>query len=447
MNAVGLWIGVPFLVAGGLWLTGTSRRIAAIVLAVLFGWLTLVAYWVPPGHTITLRGTVLFMQPDFTWLGRTISLPTTTGGLLLAWCLSGMLWEAGLASLEEAVPRALPSGAALLLVGMLLVWQLSSLPLGLVGLGGLLAFSVTLAALTGAGAADALRLTAQVLWAVLILLFAWFVMAGGEAVPLSPVVRRQAILLFSAGWVLLLSAPPFLGPWLRTWESAPPYLSALLGWGWGQGVTLWVLIWLARMPWLGSPAPMLQAAHLEGALLVAITGLAAAITDRPARWMAAASLTLIGWGWFALGSAEVPAWSRFLTLWWPHLLALWGLGISLHRLQSAAQPAERPLATFTALIAMLTLAGTPFLAAFPPRLGIFLAVSPGAALWLVSLGSIAWLAPAIRLFRALFPFAWQDLRRDSGLVWLPAVLILAGWMPHLLVPFWQPLQAFFPMFP
>ncbi len=446
MSAFLIWVVSPAVIALGLLVVRASRRASTVILSMVSFWLAVAARWLAPGSTLSLRGLIIYVQPRTAVFGRILDFAPPADGLLFVWFLSLAFWMGGMTGVQ--VPRSMPAWSVLIAVGALTVLRLTSLSVGLLGLLFLLLAVLAMALALGADATGVVRLVAQTVWGGLILLFAWFVIAGGEVVPLSAQAQRQAMALLGVGLGLLLSVPPFVGGWMRAFEAAEPYGSAFLGWLWGTTVLLLALTWLDSTAWLRESGGVAPATRLGGAVLVALTGLAASATDRPGRWVAAATLSVVGWGLLSLGSGEFPAWTRFLALWWPHLIALLGLGLALSRLEGLEALPEHPLVAMTTLVALMALAGMPFLAAFPPRLSVYLALSTDTVgLLLAFLGSVTWLVPVIRVFLQLFPFSGWALPRGAFLVFVPLVLILMGLFPALFSSLWQPLASFFPNFP
>ncbi len=296
------------------------------------------------------------------------------------------------------------------------------------------------------------------------LLLAGWLLSGVETLPVdSPLVGQSAIIL-GLGFALMLGAFPFHS-WLpmisqHSHPTAVSFLLFLLP----STVILFSLNFLDRYTFLRTLQNLQGILSQLGAILIFIGGIWTAVQNNPKRVFGYTILVEAGYSLLALGLFSQGGLEWLLMLLPGRALGFWLWGFSMSLIEEyngsmdlkALQGFARryPFLSSGLLIAQLTIAGLPILAAFPIKFSILSAAiinrtSIGIWIYLGSFGlfffTFRMMASFFRSTRAAEVQSWtitEKMREYMPIVFIILVLVILGLFPNLIENITSALTAF-----
>ncbi len=295
------------------------------------------------------------------------------------------------------------------------------------------------------------------------LLFVGWLLPGVEASPADLALTIQAMSLLAIGFAFLLAIFP-LHSWMpQVLEESSPYAAGFLLWILPTLAGLFGMSFLDRYAWLRSSPQVMDGLRTLGLIMLVSAGLWSAFERHFGRIMG--YLVMAETGFFLLSLSLVMQIGSDLVFLFliPRGLttALWALSLSILGGRDRAlrfgsmQGLGRiyPFASLGLEMAVLSSAGFPLLAGFPPRLALWQALarqSPGQAIWFL-VGLLGLLVGATRmlavLVRAQPQIAWtseESLPQRALLAFGVLSLLLLGVFPQAALPIIGRLPLLFP---
>lgn len=460
MSAPLVWIILPGVAAGGLYLLRRWPRLTALLGGSLAIGLALFAWRFPIGAAASLGPWDFKLEGALMLLGRRLELFDADRPLLTLVYLSAAFWFGGALAVRPG-RLAAPLGLAAL---SLLMAALAVEPFLYAALLIELAVLVIIPMLAPPGHAvgrGVVRfLTFQTLGIPFVLFTGWL-LSGVETNPGDQSLALRAGILLGVGFSFLLAVFPF-----HTWvpmlgEETHPYAALWVFVIIPEMVMLFGLSFLDRYAWLRDMPATYTALRLAGVLMLATSGLWMAFQRHLGRMLAFAALFEIGLALLALSLPQgvslhfalLPARILALGVWALALAALRRVTPDLNFRSVEGAARRLPVVTAALFTAQLSVAGLPLLAGFPVRLALLEALSvsmPWAALCLLA-SSLGLLLGALRVLAALLRASegerWQMSERGLLLVFLiagMAALLFLGLFPYLVLPLLRGLEGVFP---
>ena len=419
MSAPFIWIVVPGLAAFLLFIFRLWKRaalVASIVLALLLAWL---AWQLPVGESFSLRLWAGFpsfkISESVTILDQRFTLEQTQTPLLILLYLGLALWLGGAytANADRLFP-ALSFGIAAVLAASLAAEssQFATLTIIIVAL---LCVPILSPPRMPAGRGVIRLLAFQTLGACLILFSDAYLTAIGIEPGRSDAVRL-AVSLTSLGFALCLAVFPFHSWFPMLGETGNPYTHAFVFLILPVAIFSSILEYLNRFTLLGLSSEIYPLIRYAGVLMVLSGGVGAVFERHLGRLLAFAATVQIGSGLLALSLVGEGANSSFTTAIFYANLVSFAVGMAvgsqaLTALQKGAASLSfpslrglafrKPIASFSAVLALFSLAGLPLLASFPIDLALWSELVQES--WLVSLSAL--LGSASLLAAGLFSLA------------------------------------------
>jgi NADH:ubiquinone oxidoreductase subunit 2 (subunit N) len=310
------------------------------------------------------------------------------------------------------------------------------------------------------------------------ILLSGFFLSGLEASPGQTELVTQSAVLLGIGFAFILAVVPFHSWVPMLAEESNPYpvayvLFILIGM-----VSIFGLGFFDRFVWLRDSDSAYLLIRLIGAIMVLVSGLWAAVEKDWGRMLGYYILAETGFSLIAIGMHSPEG---ILIFFWLILvryisLLFWAGAMSITKNRTRGKldfktlsglGHKRPLLLAGALVAQLSIIGTPFLAGYPARFALWQHLSQidAAAAGLALLGNIGLLAAALRVLNVLFVPLPEDslvhqkkvleiftpngtLVSDRMLNWIllgaaVALLVIVGTFPRLYLPW---IEKFLSMF-
>ncbi|MCL4530684.1 MAG: hypothetical protein M1282_14900 [Chloroflexi bacterium] len=460
MSAPILWILLPILIGSFTLLLLRERTVAVIgggTSLVLAG----IALIVPIDEALRIGPLSLKIASSASILGRSFLLPPADAPLLVI--IFGMcaLWFFGAEAAGVAL-RLIPLG---LIITALLVASIAVQPFLYAAL--LIELAV-MAAVPLLSPSDqkpgrgVIRFLIYQTLAMPFLLFAGWLLAGVEASPGDLALTIQSTSMLGLGFAFLLAIFP-----LYTWipqllEESSPYVVGFLLWLLPTIASIFGMSFLDRYAWLRTSPEVLAGLRGIGLLMLLSGGLWAAFQRKLERLMAYTAIAETGFILLALSLTTAGSLDLFFLLIIPRGLglAVWALALSILKKENAslefssAQGLARayPLASAALVFAVLSTAGFPLLAGFPPRLALWQGLagaSFGAAI-LFLIGLLGLLVGAVRMM-AVLVMQKEETRWSLKENWIQrgmlgigiTGLFLLGIFPQIMRPFLENLPLMF----
>jgi formate hydrogenlyase subunit 3/multisubunit Na+/H+ antiporter MnhD subunit len=467
MSAPLIWIFLPGLVSGVLFLVRRWERVVILIGSIVALLLTLFAWQLPIGETIETIGIPSFtIRESVSVLGRAFLLTNADRPILILIYLGAALWIGG-ARIAAANRMFTPIGLA---ISGLLTASLAVEPFLYAALLIELAVLVSVPLLSPPGdriGRGVLRYLTFLTLGMPFILFTGWLFVGVEANPGDPTAIVRAIVPLLLGFAFLIGIFPF-----HTWipmiaEESHPYTAAFIFFVLPGVISIFGLSFLVSYPWLQSIPLMNLSLRLLGLLMVFTGGVWAAFQHNLGRMMGYAVMVDIGLSLLAISlgtgslngqlSASIPGPPRSTGLFFPLLparaigLTVWALALATLRSHSSGQnfrsiqglARKMPIASAALILAHFSFAGLPLLAGFPVQLALWSALAtqslPAALVGLV--GIIGLMAGAIRSLAVLTMGSeearweisesrWQILLLSVGML----MILLLGLLPHAYIP-------------
>lgn len=408
-----IWIILPLFWSLLLLLVAYFRRVQmglALAGSLVLAW---VAWTIPVDQVFTIREFSFKLVDTFDFLGREFVLGNEHEPLLLGLYLIVFLWLLA-AFFVQPGGRFAPMVFAIiaLLTAALAVRPFLYAAL-LFEIAVLLSIPLLIEPGKGAGPGILRFLGFQTLGMPFIL-FAGWMLAGVESGPgnLDLVVRAGVML--GIGLVFLLGIFPFHSWIPLLFEETRPFVVSfvvvmLLGL-----VSVFGITFLDRFVWLRDSEMVYALLRGIGTVMVLAGGIWAAFEGHLARMLGDALVLETGMYLLAIGLGNVVGVTLFFALTLPRIVSviMWAASLEVFSVRSNGDLSleswrgkgnEVPLATFTLMLALFSLAGLPGLAGFPTRLALWqnLAAShPFAAIGAV-LGTLGLMVGGLRVLYSL----------------------------------------------
>ena len=465
MSAPVIWIILPAVAGISLYFLRRKFFTSTLVGAGLALLLALLARFVPIGRKVDLGFTSFKLLDTLEVLGRRFTLAENDRFLLVLIYALAAFWFAAVYT-ARAGRSTVPLG--LLMVALLtaaLAVEPSLYAALLVEMTALVCIPILIQPDMASAAGQKLPLRGSLRFLIfqtmgmpLLLLTGWL-LAGVETTPSAELALRAASLM-GFGFALLLAIFPFHSWVLMLAEEAHPYTTAFVFVQFSWMVLLYGLHFLDRYPWLRGDENVLFVLRLAGVMMVVVGGGSAWFEHHLGRMMGYAVMMETGYNLLA---ASIPnGLPLVFGLLLPRMLALGTWALALVVIQEAAQSLDfkmvvglgrkLPFATLALILAQLSIAGVPLLAAFPLRLILLqhLSSAGGLTIWWVLAGSTGLLIAAARTLTVLVSVSDspKDVKTENrptlfllGLA--VAAIFVVGMLPdRFLALMAQGLQAF-----
>jgi NADH:ubiquinone oxidoreductase subunit 2 (subunit N) len=455
-----LWIFAPLLLAGSLLLPRNQRAVGLVAgIATVF---LAAAAWLLPIDVALAAGSGSFkLAPSLEILGRRLTLTSADRAVLVLVYGSAFFWilPAGLAGASR---RLIPLGLA---ITALLVAALAVEPFLYAALLIEMAVLLALPLLAGPGGSPGRGLIRYLIFQTLampFILFSGWLLAGIETSPGDLGLVRTAALLLGVGFAFLLGVFPFY-----TWipllaEEAHPYTVGFVLWLFPTVTMFFGLGFIDHYTWLRDSPLLVNVLRAAGLLMVLSGGILSTFERQLARMMAYGVIAETGGSLLALSLAGRTGPDIFLLMLVPRLLSLgiWALSLSILKEQHPKLTLDQvrgggrswPFAAAGVVLANLSMAGLPLLAAFPARQALWeglAQVSLPLAVWLM-VGQLGLVIGAMRSLGAFIMtppgLPWQAHERRAVRIVLAAGwigLLLLGLLPQAAFLPWSKLPALF----
>jgi NADH-quinone oxidoreductase subunit N len=459
-----IWIGLPVLMAGGLWFL-RRRHGLVILLSVMVGLVLAFLAWILPiGQVITLGSWKLQIVPVFEFAGRRLLINNSDRPVLILLYLICSFWFIGG---DAAKAYRVFNSLALLMIA-LLVAALAVEPFLYAAL--LVEMAVLVAVPTFAppgrafGSGIMRFLIFQTLAMPFILLAGW-ALAQVEANPTNTLLVTLSTVFLGLGFAFWLAVFPFY-----TWipllsEQSHPYISGFVFLVFLTVNMMLGLNFLERFAWLQSNPAVYPGIRVVGVLMVGTAGAWAIFQKDLARLFGYAVIVETGFSLLAVSLSNLLGAQLFVSMFLPRTIAfgLWALALSILQHKAGSTRFEDvqglsnrlPFAAAGLAFASLTMAGLPLLAAFPIRQTLMEALAGQSLVWglAVLVGSVGLLFGTFRGLAALArgtlsPQAVMENRTQVLLlVTASAALLAIGLLPGVFLPIMFPLLSTFPGIP
>ncbi|KAA3643265.1 MAG: hypothetical protein DWQ07_22375 [Chloroflexi bacterium] len=476
MTAPFLWIAMPLGLAVVLFFLRAWPRAIAFVGAGLSLVLAFAAWQLPLDAPVALGVTTLRVSSTLEVLGRSFTISDVDRPLLVVLFLLSAAWSLG-AVLARPVNLFVPVSLA---ITSLLIAALSVEPFLYAALLIEIAVLLSVPLLVPPGqrpGRGVFRFLAFQTIGMPFILFVGWLLVGVEASPSDLDLVVRAAVLIGLGFAFLLAVFPFHS-WLpMLGEEADPFVVAFLALMLPGVVSLFAMGFLNRYAWLRDSADVYSLLAIQGAVMVLLGGLGAALQKNLGKVLGYTALFEIGLSLLSISLVDQHGTGFFFALLLPRSLALIVLGIGVSRLKHLTGGGltradlrslgwQHPAVSISVLVALFTLAGVPLLAAFPVRLGLWMALA-GQSLWLAGaalLGGGGLLLSGLRFLLTLI--SQPDPEEEKVEVFTPDqedaytqtpvflrwflfgigsfALLLIGIFPQWVYPLLADLQAIFP---
>ena len=476
MSAPLLWIGIPIGLAAILFFLRAWPRAIAFVGAALSTVLAFAAWQLPIDAPVALGVTTLRVSSSLELLGRSFTISDVDRPLLVGLFVLAAAWALG-SLLAQPTNLFVPVS---LVITSLLIAALSVEPFLyaalLIEIAVLLAVPLLVTPGQSPGRGVFRFLGFQTIGMPFILFVGWL-LVGVEASPSDLDLVVRAAVLIGLGFSFLLAVFPFHS-WLpMLGEEADPFIVAFLAVMLPGVISLFAMGFLDRYAWLRDSADVYNLLAIQGAVMVMLGGLGAALQGHLGKVLGYAALFEIGLSLLSISLVDQHGTGLFFALLLPRALALIVLGIGTSRLSGLMneEPTlenlrslawQHPAVSISVLVALFTLAGVPLLAAFPVRFSLWAALAE-RSIWLAGVALLSGGGLLLAGLRFMLTFIAQLETEDDSVETLddnqadqyaetPAylrwvlfgfgslLLILIGIFPQWVYPLLAGLQAMFP---
>ncbi len=460
MSAPALWIFLPIFTAGILLLV-RNQKVIALIASILTFILTLAGWFLPIDTAIKIGSLDFKVASSVDILGRHLILNSTNNSLLTLLFGSATIWFA-ITPVLKTPRRMVPLGLAIL---ALMIAALAVEPFLYAAL--LIEMSVLISIpLLGVPlqkpAKGLLRFLIFQTLAMPFILFSGWLLVGIEANPGGIGLVQPAALLIGFGFAFLLAVFPFHS-WIPLLaEESSPYTVGYIFWIFPTVTLFFGLGFLDHYTWLREAPALGIIFKTVGLIMIVSGGFLAAFQNHLGRIMGYAVIMETGASILTLslgGNAGMPI---FLMLVIPRLICLVILTMSLTILKGYSSTLLMgdvrslgrlyPYATTGIALAILSLAGMPLLAGFPPHFALWegLASTSLTVVFWVLLGNLGLIFCSLRI---LITFAtapmgtrWESRESPMQRIVLAmgfVTLILIGLFPQWAQSLWTRLPGIF----
>lgn len=436
MSAPFLWILLPILFSGILWIPRNQRVVVLLGCTLVF-FLTLAAWLLPIEAALQIGAFSLKLGSSIDFLGRYLILTSSDRPFLALVYGSLFLWFIALAALNLS-RRLIPLG---LVITSLLVASLAVEPYLYAVLFIQMAVLLAIPLLAPIGTRPGRGLMRFLIFQTLALpffLFSGWLLTGIEANAGNLVLILQAGVLLGLGFLFLLAIFPFYS-WIPLLaEEASPLTVGFILWLFPTTGMFFGLGLIDQYTWLRNLTNLPTILTGAGVLMVASGGLLAAFQRHLGRIMGYAVIVETGYSLLAIGLGEKTGLSLFYFLLVPRCLSLitWSLALAILKENTPSLTLNEvqghgrtyPFAAAGVVLANLSFASLPLLAGFPGHQALWEGLSHqslGLTLWIL-LGNLGLFAGAIRTLIA-FSRAEEGTLWKASENWFQRILMSLSW--------------------
>ncbi len=270
----------------------------------------------------------------------------------------------------------------------------------------------------------ALRFLAFQTLAMPFILFTSWMVTGVEAGPGDLELLARAGSLLGIGLIFSMSIFPFHSWIPMLAEESPPYISAFIFFIFPLGVSLFGLGLLDRFVWLRESETLIMTLQILGGLMVIVGGLWAGVEKHLGRILGFAAIMEIGYSLLSISLIEENGVLIYFWLFIPRLLTYVLFAMALSRINKESKNdisfdnirgigLRLPFSGVGVLLSIFSLAGIPFLAAFPGRLVIWKALAQSSPILASGtiIGSIALIVAGLRTLSTLFVSSSSEIEQ------------------------------------
>lgn len=460
MTAPIIWIALPFFV-GIFILFFIPNKYSAQVSGTLSAILSILAILIPIDKALLIDTLSIKISPSIQLLGRSFTLNTADGYLLIIIYGIAALWFFGTQETNTA-NRFASIG---LMIISLLIASLAVEPFLyaalLIEVAAMLVIPLLVPPYQKAGKGVVRFLIYQTL-AMPFILFSGWLLAGIEASPGEVGGTTTAGIMLILGFAFLFAIFPLYNWIPMLLEEASPYATGFLLWALPTFTTIFALNFLDRYTWLRNSPNLINAIQFSGVLLVASGGIFASLQRHTGRILGYAAVAETGLLLVIIGlNTSNPVSLIFITLIPRGLeLVIGALALSILKrkiyslqfndLQGIAR--KFPVASASLIIAHLSISGFPLLAGFPSRFSILGEMASNSltnTFW-VFIGMIGLLIATIRTL-AVFVMTGEESKWELNESWVQITMLglgvsglfILGIFPQVLNPLLENLASLF----
>jgi NADH-quinone oxidoreductase subunit N len=417
MNAPFIWIGLPAVIGGLLFLLRVYRRTVNYLGIFISIWLSLAAWLLPIGEVVTMGNRAFRIEEQFLILGRSFTLLNSDRAVLILiyfllalWLIGGLLAQPRIGFVSFSFVFTALMIAALAVEPFLYAALLFEISV-------LLAVPFLSPSDQKPGSGIFRFLTFQSLGMPLILLAGWF-LAGLEASPGESDLVLRAGILIGVGLAFLLSVVPFHS-WIPTLAGeSEPYLVAFILFMFPAVVSIFGLGFLDRFVWMRDSQAVYFSLRIVGVLMIVVGGGWMSVEKHLGRMLGYAAIAENGISLLAVGLGSRVGYLIFFWLMFVRIFSYMPWAVAVSRLNHHHQGELRlgklwgrgyqtPLAASMAVIGISSLLGLPLLAGYSARFALWREVSSVAPTLAIAalVGNTGLLIGGLRALNALFiPF-------------------------------------------
>jgi len=435
MSAPVIWILIPFL-AGILIFFFLPEKNSYLLGGALAMTLALLALVFPIDTALLLGSFSIKIAASVEFFGRSFALHSADGMLLVIFYGLAAFWFFGVYA-PNAEKRFISLG---LMIMALLTASIAVEPFLyaalLLEMAAMLVIPLLVPIYQKAGRGVTRFIIYQTL-AMPFILFSGWMLAGVESSPGDFGTTVQAGAMLGLGFAFLFGVFPIYNWIPMLMEEVSPYVTGFLLWALSTFTAIFALGFLDRYTWIRTSPQLSSTIILAGTIMVASSGIFAAMQKHIGRMMGYAVIFETGLVVLAMGlhSAEIVNIIFLLLIPRGLELVVWALAISIikrevHslRLNEVRGLARKyPIAVAALVTAHLSITGFPLLAGFPSRLALWQGLAGQSlviSFW-VFLGMLGLLIAAIRTL-AEFVMAEENTIWSVNESWIQVIMLVIG---------------------
>ena len=392
MSAPVFFILVPLVLSLLLYLLQERRVLVGRVAVAASLFLAIVAFIQPIGGSIAMGSFSLNFQNSLSLLGRSLNLQNSDRFLLVLIWFSAALWFGG-ANMAQTPKMFVPVGLA---ITSIMVAALAVEPFIYAGvlleLAAILTIPLLLSRNQAAGQGILRFFIFQAIALPVILLAGW-ILGGSQASVSNENQLQQAAILLGLGFAFWLGVFPF-HPWVPlVMKESHPYTAGFLLCMQSVVFIVIVIDYLNGFIWLRDNTILYPILRTVGVIMVATGGIWSAFQQDVRRLYGYVVIMLNGFALISIGLKSSAGLLAVYDVFLPQIVALAIFALSLTILLKDSDVVEpefiqgvfkrKPVATSAMMLAVLSLAGLPLLASFPPRMGMFELLAPQSLVTLI----------------------------------------------------------------
>lgn len=466
MSSPLIWVIIPLIFAGILFLTSTRRTLTCL-LASIFAFLLAVSSVIFPESFIINIGTTSHEVSDtFLVLGRSLqilhdNLPFVS---FIYFFTTAWILGSGWFKLSKFFP------SIALTISALLIAALSVEPFLYAALLIEIIVMLTVPLLSPANektSKGVLRYLVFQSLAVPFILIAGWLLTGIESAPANSPLTNQATIALVIGFLLFLAIIPFHS-WLpMLGSSSHPWVTSFIFTIIPTTLFMMLITFLDRYAWLRSIPTLYPTLQMIGTLMIALGGFFVTFQTNLGKAFGYSVIIETGFSLLTIGLNPLGGLNWFSMLFLPRALGYWLWAFCLGKIKDTFGSLEfgdlppllhtYPILGSGLVIAQLSIAGIPLLASFPvKRIIWFIAAQPDLlnAVW-IFLGTIGIYIFTIRVLLHFLKMdetqkTWKLLEKVGYVIPIVVAIILIlmiGLLPHLILPFLTEIIGGFTRFP